>query len=141
MSIEAGPFTYEWNENWVDVPKTDGWAHHGLAVSRDGLIVSGDAKEPKVLFIKPDGSVVRSVDVPVTETHGIALSEEDGNEGDRHERDGVAQGAPAGGLVADHEVHHREAGAGVVVLADDGDGPEVRRGPQKHDAKQQPGAE
>lgn len=80
MILKAGPYAYRWIEPWADLPPTDGFAHHGFAVSRDGRLVSGDAKEPRILFFSPEGRVVSSFEVPVTETHGITISEENGEE-------------------------------------------------------------
>lgn len=79
-TVNAGPFTFEWIEPWADLPDSEGWAHHGFAVNRDGNLVTGHAKEPRILILSPEGTLLNSFEVPVTETHGITLSEENGEE-------------------------------------------------------------
>ena len=40
MRIGSGPNTYEWLDNWAQVPNSEGarlgWAHHGLAITESG---------------------------------------------------------------------------------------------------------
>lgn len=80
MTLSAGTHRFEWIEPWADLPDSDGWAHHGFAVNRDGNLITGDAKEPRILILNPEGNLLEAFDVPVTETHGITISEENGEE-------------------------------------------------------------
>ncbi len=80
MQVNVGDFTYHWIEPWARLPPADGWAHHGFAVRKDGSLVSGDASEPRILVFSKEGEVLESFEVPVTETHGITISEENGEE-------------------------------------------------------------
>lgn len=57
-----------------------GWAHTEVVIAADGSILTGDCGEPRVLVFAPDGSLVRSFDVPVTEVHGMTLVPGDGSE-------------------------------------------------------------
>ncbi|RKX42745.1 MAG: hypothetical protein DRP64_09335 [Verrucomicrobia bacterium] len=78
MTISSGPFTYDWQSNWADIPTTSAYAHHGLAVLPDGHILTGHAAEPKCLLLTPEGKVMREFAVPTSGTHGLTWSEEDG---------------------------------------------------------------
>jgi len=76
MTVNSGPLRYEWIENWAKIPVQTGWAHHGLAVASDGSIVTGGATRSEILLLNPDGDVQKTFSVPVTETHGLAISRE-----------------------------------------------------------------
>jgi hypothetical protein len=82
--VGEGGETYEWREDWADLPAPDeattGWAHHGLAVTRSGEIVGFHPARSEVVIFDQRGRAVRSFAVPLTEGHGITLVEEDGEE-------------------------------------------------------------
>ena len=44
MRIGSGQHTYEWNDTWANLPAGDssrsGWAHHGVAVTWDGDVIT-----------------------------------------------------------------------------------------------------
>lgn len=80
MEFQIGEFKYEWIEPWAKIPQSDGWSHHGFAVRKDGTLVCGHASEPIIQIFSPDGTLIENFAVPVTETHGIAISEENGEE-------------------------------------------------------------
>jgi DNA-binding beta-propeller fold protein YncE len=80
MNITVGDLTFEWIENWAQLPPMTGFAHHGFAVAADGTLVTGHATDPKILVLSPEGELLREFAVPVTETHGITLSQENGTE-------------------------------------------------------------
>lgn len=80
MNWKIGKHEYVWQESWAKLPPSEGWSHHGFAVRKNGELVTGDALDPKVLFLDPEGNLLRSIELPVTETHGIAISEENGEE-------------------------------------------------------------
>jgi len=75
---------YEWLEDWAEVPSPDeadiGWAHHGLAVTGSGEIVSFHPERPDVIIFGPDGSFRRSWPTNLKEGHGITLVKEDDQE-------------------------------------------------------------
>jgi len=73
MNIEAGAWTYEWIENWARIPASEGFAHHGMAVAADGTIFCGDVTAPRIHVLQPDGTLLRSFDVPVAEVHGLCF--------------------------------------------------------------------
>ncbi len=91
MTISLDSLKYEWEADWAKLPAMEGWSHHGLVINRDGNIVTGHATEPKILVLDKDGELLKEFKVPVTETHGICIVEEDGVEllwiadtGDKH---------------------------------------------------------
>ncbi|HEU0021102.1 MAG TPA: hypothetical protein VFR55_05430 [Dehalococcoidia bacterium] len=80
MRIGSGVNTYQWIENWAQLPPTGGalvgWAHHGIAVTESGEVVTFHHRDPKVLVFDPDGKLVRSWDSQLTEGHGISVVRE-----------------------------------------------------------------
>jgi hypothetical protein len=74
--------TYEWSHDWRSDDDTSlAMAHTGLAVTRDGRLVTGAASEPSLVISDRigDGAVVCPVD-GMTELHDLTLVEEDGVE-------------------------------------------------------------
>lgn len=84
MNLSAGPHTYSWVNDWTKTPSTPesrgGWAHHGIAVSETGDIISFHQEEAKVLVFDPEGNLKRSWDSGVTEGHGMTLVKEEDTE-------------------------------------------------------------
>jgi DNA-binding beta-propeller fold protein YncE len=80
----AGEHTYEWVGDWAKTPDSasarDGWAHHGVVVSRTGDVVSFHSGDPTLLVYRPDGQLRRTVPTALLEAHGMTLVEEDGVE-------------------------------------------------------------
>src|SRR5688572_21843558 len=60
----GGAHLYRWIEEWAQLPKPEvaaaGWAHPGMAVTADGLIVTCHPGLPLLLFFDPGGMLVRS---------------------------------------------------------------------------------
>lgn len=84
MHLQLGNSRFEWIDGWAGVPSTTSthvaWAHNALCASRDGRIVGMHPGDGTVLVFDPDGSLDESFDCGVVEGHGLALSEEDGEE-------------------------------------------------------------
>jgi DNA-binding beta-propeller fold protein YncE len=78
--IQAANRTYQWISNWAALPEQTGWAHHGLAVLRDGTLLSGGASRPEIFRLSQQGKVLDRFSVPVTEVHGLTCSIENGKE-------------------------------------------------------------
>jgi hypothetical protein len=113
-SVGEGLQTYAWIDSWAQVPHPEsaarGWAHPGAAVTRAGEVVTVHPAEPLILFFTPDGHLVRSWRVDVTEAHGITSTGEGDAErlwiadsgGKRQPGPGyAAQSAPGGGQVVE----------------------------------------
>lgn len=77
-TIQAGPYTYEWIEDWAKLPPASGFAHHGVAIAPDGSIYTGDATEPRIHVLSPQGNLLQSFDLPVSEVHGISFGTHEG---------------------------------------------------------------
>jgi hypothetical protein len=86
MTIRVGEddHVYDWLEDWADVPAPEvasiGWAHHGLAITRSGDVVSFHPERPDVVIFDHDGGLLRSFPTGLKDGHGITLVEEDGQE-------------------------------------------------------------
>ena len=80
MELKVNSFTYKWNADWAKLPPMEGHSHHGLVISKDGNIVTGHATESKILILDKQGNLLKEIDAPIAETHGICLAEENGEE-------------------------------------------------------------
>jgi len=79
--LDAKPLKYRWIADWAKIPANDGHAHHSILAMKDGSILTGHASEAKILILDADsGAVKREFAVPVNETHGLCLAEENGQE-------------------------------------------------------------
>ncbi len=77
MRIGNGQFTFEWLEDFAEIPYPDeaarGWAHHGIAVSSAGTLLTFHPARSTVLELTTDGKLVRTMDVPLSEAHGVTI--------------------------------------------------------------------
>ncbi|MBC8453269.1 MAG: hypothetical protein H8D69_02210 [Chloroflexi bacterium] len=78
MRVTAGDIEFDWIGDWAQLPSVDsvarGWAHHGMAFSNEGQIVTFHPTEPLVVILTTAGELVRSFEIPVIEAHGMTLS-------------------------------------------------------------------
>jgi len=78
VKITVGGLTYSWVDTWAQVPDSEssrlGWAHHGVAVARNGEVITFHPGDPTVLAYNTDGALVRSWNAPLVEAHGMALA-------------------------------------------------------------------
>lgn len=77
MQLTAGPLTWEWIDHWDNLPKHTDFAHHALVIDKQGRIISGHPIGPKVCIFNTDGELQESFDVPVADTHGLWLADDD----------------------------------------------------------------
>ncbi|GAA1939166.1 hypothetical protein [Kitasatospora viridis] len=77
MRIDCGPIAYEWVDAWAAVPDPalagTGWAHPGIQVTDAGEVVTFHPREPLVLVLGTDGSLLRSFPVRLGEGHGLRI--------------------------------------------------------------------
>ncbi len=77
MQIGSGEFTFEWIEDFAEIPcpaeAARGWAHHDIACTANGTLLTFHPARPTLLELTTDGGLVRSVEVPITEAHGITV--------------------------------------------------------------------
>ena len=75
---------YSWHEKWAKLPDSnsvrDGWAHHGISVSKTGDVISFHPGEPAVLIFNEDGELKKSWASPVENAHGMTLVQESDEE-------------------------------------------------------------
>ncbi len=72
---------YRWREGWGELPAPAdalAWAHPGVATIPSGGVLVVDADEPVVHELDPDGRLLGSRALPVTEGHGITPDPEAG---------------------------------------------------------------
>ncbi|PKB58913.1 MAG: hypothetical protein BZY83_04625 [SAR202 cluster bacterium Casp-Chloro-G2] len=83
--------------------KREGWAHHGVAVTGSGQIITYHPGDQTMLVLDQDGSFVRSWQVDLADAHGITLVNEGGQEmlwiadNGRKRQPGIGYDYPAGG--------------------------------------------
>ena len=84
MRIGSGENTYQWDEGWAKLPDTEsvrnGWAHHGVAVTESGDVVTFHPGDSTILVLDSTGSVRRTWELPVADAHGITLVKQGGTE-------------------------------------------------------------
>jgi hypothetical protein len=78
MQLTADSLTYRWIADWAKIPATPGHSHHGIVTMPNGDILTGHAQDAKILILSPDGVVKREFNVPVDETHGLCLAQDQG---------------------------------------------------------------
>lgn len=84
MQVGQNANTYRWNDRWAKLPTTEkarnGWAHHGVAVTGSGEVVTCHTGEPTMMLLDTEGEVKLTWDLPIADAHGITLVEERGVE-------------------------------------------------------------
>lgn len=102
--VGSGHLRFHWEGAWAQLPDREGcsrgWAHHGLAATREGALVGFRPDDGSVVVLAPDGTVRRTFDCGIVEGHGVSLVEEDGTEylwvADAGFKMVPTQGAPTG---------------------------------------------
>jgi len=78
VKLSVGRVTYAWVDAWAEIPdsagRRNGWAHHGVAVSQSGEVITFHPGDATVLVFATDGTLRRSWEAPVMEAHGMALA-------------------------------------------------------------------
>ena len=84
MQIGSGANTYEWQDSWAGIPDSEsaraGWAHHGVAVTESGQVITYHPGDPTMMVFDGEGNLVRSWRVDLSDAHGITLVNEGGRE-------------------------------------------------------------
>ena len=64
MRIGQGVNFYQWNDRWAKLPATEsawnGWAHHGVAVTGSGEVITCHPGEPTMMLLDQEGRVKRT---------------------------------------------------------------------------------
>lgn len=77
--VELAHLRLEWDQDYLDYPDTNQWAHHDVASMADGRIVTGHPDGRSLLVFSPDGRHLDTIAAGTVELHGIA---NDAAEGD-----------------------------------------------------------
>lgn len=84
MDIGQGSNRYRWDGDWAEIPPSDGreigWAHHGVAVTAAGDVVTFHPGDSTMLFLDAEGRPRASWHLPVADAHGITVVNEGGAE-------------------------------------------------------------
>ena len=85
MRIGSGNSVYEWRDRWAKIPPTEsalhGWAHHGVAVTESGDVVTFHPGDSTILVLDDrSGQVIRTWDLQVADAHGITVVEDENGE-------------------------------------------------------------
>ena len=84
MRIGTGSSTYEWIDRWAKISATEsakaGWAHHGIAITQAGDVISFHQGDPTMLVFDRTGNLKRSWSINVADAHGITVVQEGGAE-------------------------------------------------------------
>ncbi|GAB3914041.1 hypothetical protein GCM10011575_18670 [Microlunatus endophyticus] len=99
-NIDAPTLTYQWFTFPTDPSHADGWAHHGVAMTSDGQVVTFAAGGDEVVIFDVDGNPVDHWPTGLTEGHGISVS---------HDADGdhIWIADPGSKMVADTPGHYQ----------------------------------
>ncbi len=77
MQVGSGDLTFEWIEDFAEIPFPDeasrGWAHHGMAFAANGNLLTFHPARSTVLELTTEGKLVRQMDVPLAEAHGVTI--------------------------------------------------------------------
>lgn len=75
MSVEARGKTHRWT--WTEILRDQtqiGWEHTGVCCLPDGSVVTGRPEGGALTLYNALGSLVATIPVPLTETHGICAA-------------------------------------------------------------------
>jgi DNA-binding beta-propeller fold protein YncE len=81
--VGSGRFVFDFDDQWASGHHdgtSDGWAHHGIAVTVDGRVVTFHERSSQVQVIDPGGSLLHTFAVELTEAHDLVIAGEDDQE-------------------------------------------------------------
>ncbi len=76
-AISEPALDYRWSAFPEDPERADGWAHHGVAVTTDGRVVTFAPSGDEVVISDADGQQLDRWSTGLTEGHCISLSRDD----------------------------------------------------------------
>ena len=84
MSDHIQNLDYHWIDDWGRTAQSKdsrlGWAHPGMATTRDGRLVTCDSGESVMKVFNPDGVLLESWNGSFVDAHGITITSDDVNE-------------------------------------------------------------
>jgi hypothetical protein len=125
-----GRIAFRWSEpgDPQQLPSNSkGWAHHGIALTSTGDVVTFAPDRPEVRISSPDGELRRVWEAPVSTGHGLTIATTEGNESLWIADNGDSLlPQPDGSYASAHDAGERFHGS-VVQMSLDGE--EIRRLP------------
>lgn len=113
--LRCGALAYEWIDGWGPATDATAWPHRGLVTLATGDIAMYEAGAPNLQIIAPDGTLRRTVAMPVAEAHGMTYDRSTGVE-----RVWLADAANQLRREADYAFPSTWDGAVVVAVSLDG---------------------
>jgi hypothetical protein len=84
MRVGTGEFTYEWIEDFAEIPDPEaaasGWSHNGITVTPKNTLITSHPALPLAVELSLEGALLNTWEPGVTEAHGIVLHD-DGKDG------------------------------------------------------------
>jgi len=78
--LRCGAQSYEWIDGWGPAADVTAWPHRGIVTLASGDLAMYEAGARRVQFIAPDGTLRHTIDMPVTEAHGMTYDRSTGLE-------------------------------------------------------------
>jgi len=79
-TLRCGALAYEWVDGWGPAADPVAWPHRGVVTLASGDIAMYEAGAPRMQIIAPDGTLRRTVGMPVAEAHGMTYDRSTGSE-------------------------------------------------------------
>ena len=125
-----GRIAFRWSELGDPqqlIGSSTGWAHHGIALTSTGDVVTFAPDRPEVRITSPDGELRRVWEAPVSTGHGLTIATTDGDESLWIADNGDSLlPQPDGSYASAHAAGERFHGSVVQMTLD---GEEIRRLP------------
>jgi len=84
MADDSQNLNYQWIDDWGRTSQSEysrlGWAHPGMATTRDGRLVTCDSGEAEIKVFTQDGELLESWKGSFVDAHGITITGNDVNE-------------------------------------------------------------
>lgn len=80
MVLACGSLRYEWVDGWGPAADPTAWPHRGLVTLVSGEVAMFEAGARRVQVIAPDGTLRRTIGMPVAEAHGMTYDRSTGQE-------------------------------------------------------------
>ena len=76
--LDCGALNYEWIDGWGPAADATAWPHRGIVTLASGDLAMYEAGARQMQIIAPDGTLRRTVAMPVAEAHGITYDRSGG---------------------------------------------------------------
>lgn len=80
MNLTVGALSYEWIDGWGPTADPAAWPHRGIVAIASGDLVMYEAGARRAQVIAPGGALLRTIDMPVAEAHGMTYDRSTGQD-------------------------------------------------------------